>query len=139
MCFRLWPIWAQQLFWYSFVYTFVAYIATIFVRIGLYLVGFHFGVNFWLFPAYFESFTNPVKILLPVVQISRRPDQFNFGALLFRLTSGSLICYMAYLFASEEKNIEDLKDLGAGLNDLLDYGADFIIGNQLSDGKETEG
>jgi hypothetical protein len=42
------------------------------------------------------------------------------------------------LFFKEEKVLEDLKDLGKGLNDLLDYGHDFIIANQLAGDKKEE-
>mmetsp|Transcript_11827 Transcript_11827/g.19998 ORF Transcript_11827/g.19998 Transcript_11827/m.19998 type:complete len:320 (+) Transcript_11827:3-962(+) len=127
--FRLWPEWLQEAFWYSFVYTFVAYIVTIYVRIALWIAAYHAGVDFWLFPNYFVSFTNPYKILFPVAQYERRPDQKHTGSLIFRLTSASLIIYIIVLFFSDEKNVADLKDLGGGLNDMLDYGHDFFVGH----------
>jgi len=46
---------------------------------------------------------------------------------------------MGYQFCLDEKNIEDLKDLADnGLNDLFDYGHDFMIGNALGDGSSSK-
>lgn len=44
---------------------------------------------------------------------------------------------MTYQFFKDEKNLEDLKDLKGGIEDLLDYGQDFIMGSQLGDGNKT--
>ena len=108
VCFELWPLWLQEAVYYTFVYTGIAYIFTIILRILLYIVGYHIGCDFWLFPNYFESFTNPMIILWPLASFKPRKDMFNVGSMIFRITSASLIAYTFFLAMSEEKIIEDL-------------------------------
>jgi len=94
-------------------------------------------VNFWLFPNYFTSFKDPRKMLWPLGSLNTRQDQFEIFSLIFRFIQGSFIVYIVYQFFQDEKNLEDLKDLKGGIEDLLDYGQDFIMGSQLGDGKKT--
>jgi hypothetical protein len=95
-------------------------------------------MDFWLFPNYFTSFKDPRKILWPLVSVKSRDDKFGVGNLVFRTMSVGFIGYMIFQFFQDEKNIEDLKDLKGGIQDLLDYGQDFIMGHQLGDGNKTE-
>jgi hypothetical protein len=131
--FKLWPYWLREATWQLCVYSFIAYWVTMVVRVLLFIVFYHLGIDFWLFPNYLISFSNPLKILFPLLSVSRRKDMCDIGSLVFRLTSGGLIGYIVYLFFSQETIFEDIQDLSQGLNDLLDYGHDFIIANQLGD------
>ena len=86
-------------------------------------------MDFWLFPYYFTSFKDPRKILWPLVSVKSREDKFGVGNLVFRTMSVGFIGYMVFQFFQDEKNIEDLKDMKGGIQDLLDYGQDFIMGH----------
>lgn len=74
VCFRLWPYWLQNAVWNGFVYTLIAYFVMIYVRIGVWIIFYHIGVNVWIFPSYFTSFKDPRKILWPVISVEKRPD-----------------------------------------------------------------
>lgn len=140
MCFRLWPLWLKKVIWYISFYLLVFLVITAFVRVILWGILYHFGLEFWLFPNYFIDSNDPRDSFLPVYSFEVRSDASDYKSVIFRLASGALICYMGYQFCQDEKNIEDLKDLAEnGLSDLFDYGADFVIGNALGDGKPREG
>jgi hypothetical protein len=138
VCFRLWPYWLQTAVWNGIVYTVIAYFTTIHLRIALWIVFFHFGVNFWLFPSYFTSFKDPRKMLWPVVSFEKRANFFHIGSLIFRAMSAGFIGYLIFQFFQDEKILKDLKVLGGGISDLLDYGEDFILGHQLGDGNKNK-
>ena len=61
-------------------------------------------------------------------------------SVVFRLMSGTLICYMIYQFLQDEKNIEDLRDIAEnGISDLYDYAEDLLSGKaKIGDGNSTE-
>jgi len=140
MCFRLWPMWLKKGIWYISFYLLVFLIVTAILRLILWGVLYHFGLEFWLFPNYFIDSNDPRDSFLPVYSFEVREDFADARSIIFRLISGSLIVYMCFQFAQDEKNIEDLKDLAEnGLTDLFEYGQDFMIGNALGDGKPKEG
>lgn len=97
-------------------------------------------MEFWLFPNYFIDSNDPRDSFLPVYSFDWSGGALDPKSIIFRLCSGALIAYMIYQFCQDEKNIEDLKDLGTnGLSDLFEYGQEFVIGgNALGDGKEKE-
>lgn len=43
--------------------------------------------------------------------------------------SAGFIGYLIYQFFQDEKNLKDLKVLGGGISDLLEYGEDFVLGH----------
>ena len=135
MCFRLWPLWLKKGIWYISFYLLVFLIATAILRVILWGILYHFGLEFWLFPNYFIDSNDPRDSFLPVHSFEVRDDIFDFRSIVFRLLSGSLLVYMCYQFCQDEKNIEDLKDLAEnGLTDLFEYGQEFMVGgNALGD------
>lgn len=145
MCFRLWPLWLKKGIWYISFYLLVFLIVTAVLRVILWGILYHFGLEFWLFPNYFIDSNDPRDSFLPVTSFEVREDMFDVRSIIFRLLSGSLLVYMCYQFCQDEKNIEDLKDLGKnGLTDLFEYGQEFMVGgNALGDNSkkdnETEG
>lgn len=143
MCFRLWPLWLKKGIWYISFYLLVFLIVTAILRLILWGILYHFGLEFWLFPNYFIDSNDPRDSFLPVYSFEVRDDMFDFRSIIFRLLSGSLLVYMCYQFCQDEKNIEDLKDLAEnGLSDLFEYGQEFMVGgNALGDNSkknETE-
>ena len=143
MCFRLWPLWLKKGIWYISFYLLVFLIATAILRVILWGILYHFGLEFWLFPNYFIDSNDPRDSFLPVYSFEVREDMFDVRSIIFRLLSGSLLVYMCYQFCQDEKNIEDLKDLAEnGLTDLFEYGQEFMVGgNALGDNSkknETE-
>ena len=140
MCFRLWPLWLKKGIWYISFYLLVFLVVTAILRLILWLILYHFGMEFWLFPNYFVDSNDPRDSFLPVYSFEIRDDALDWKSIVFRLLSGAMIVYMGYQFCQDEKNIEDLKDLGKnGLSDLFEYGQEFVVGgNALGDGKEKD-
>uniref|UniRef100_A0A7S3MZY8 Translocation protein SEC62 n=1 Tax=Strombidium inclinatum TaxID=197538 RepID=A0A7S3MZY8_9SPIT len=139
MCFRLWPIWLKKGIWYISFYLLVFLIATAILRLVLWIFLYHFGLEVWLFPNYFIDSNDPRDSFLPVWSYEVREDSSDFKAIIFRLISGALICYMGYQFTQDEKNMEDLRDLAShGLTDLFEYGQEFMVGgNALGDNSQA--
>lgn len=139
MCFRLWPLWLKKAIWYISFYLLVFLIVTAILRLILWGILYHFGLEFWLFPNYFIDSNDPRDSFLPIYSFEVRGDALDFKSIIFRLASGALIVYMGYQFCQDEKNIEDLKDLAEnGLSDLFEYGQEFMIGNALGDGRPKD-
>ena len=139
MCFRLWPLWLKKAIWYISFYLLVFLIVTAILRVIIWGILYHFGMEFWLFPNYFIDSNDPRDSFLPVWSFEIREDMADIKSIVFRLCSGALIVYMGYQFCQDEKNIEDLKDLAEnGLSDLFEYGQEFMVGNALGDGKPKE-
>jgi translocation protein SEC62 len=143
MCFRLWPLWLKKGIWYISFYLLVFLVVTAILRVILWGILYHFGLEVWLFPNYFIDSNDPRDSFLPVWSFETREDMFDVRSIVFRLLSGALLVYMCYQFCQDEKNIEDLKDLAEnGLTDLFEYGQEFMVGgNALGDGSkknETE-
>lgn len=139
MCFRLWPMWLKKGIWYISFYLLVFLIGAAILRLILWGILYHFGLEFWLFPNYFVDSNDPRDSFLPIYSFEIRSDFSDFRSIIFRMISGSLIVYMGYQFCQDEKNMEDLKDLANnGLNDLFEYGLEFTTGLALSDGKDKK-
>lgn len=123
MCFRLWPLWLKKGIWYISFYLLVFLIVTAILRVIMWGILYHFGLEFWLFPNYFIDSNDPRDSFLPVYSFEVRDDMFEFKSVIFRILSGALIVYMCFQFCQDEKNIEDLDDLMKnGLTDLFEYG-----------------
>lgn len=45
---------------------------------------------------------------------------------------------MIYLVVSDEKAMEDFSELKTGVSEMLEYGQEFVMGHQLTDGNKTE-
>jgi len=108
MCFRLWPLWLKKGIWYLSFYLLVFLIVTAFVRLILWGILYHVGLEFWLFPNYFIDSNDPRDSFLPIYSFEVREDCTDIRSIVFRLISGSLIGYMVYQFCQDEKNIADL-------------------------------
>jgi len=120
MCFRLWPMWLKKGIWYISFYLLVFLIGAAILRVILWGILYHFGLEFWLFPNYFVDSNDPRDSFLPIYSFEVRMDFADIRSIIFRLISGSLIVYMGYQFCQDEKNMEDLKDLANnGLDDLF--------------------
>jgi len=96
MCFRLWPLWLKKAIWYISFYLLVFLIVTAFLRVILWGILYHFGMEFWLFPNYFIDSNDPRDSFLPVYSFEIRDDMADVKSIIFRLFSGALIGYMVY-------------------------------------------
>lgn len=76
----------------------------------------------------------------PLVSMEIRDDAVDIKSIVFRMSSFTLIAYMIKEFMSDEKNVQDLKDFAkTGINDLLDYGTEWIVkDNELDIGNRTQ-
>ena len=98
MCFRLWPMWLKKGIWYISFYLLVFLVVTAFLRLILWVMLYHFGMEFWLFPNYFIDSNDPRDSFLPVYSFEIRDDAVDYKSIIFRLCSGALIVYMGYQF-----------------------------------------
>merc|ERR1719163_2657684 len=98
MCFRLWPLWLKKAIWYISFYLLVFLIVTAFLRVIIWGILYHFGLEFWLFPNYFIDSNDPRDSFLPVYSFEVRDDMFDVKSIIFRIFSGVLIGYMCYQF-----------------------------------------
>lgn len=98
MCFRLWPLWLKKGIWYLSFYLLVFLIVTAVIRVILWGVLYHFGMEFWLFPNYFIDSNDPRDSFLPFYSFEIREDAADVKSIIFRLASGALIVYMCYQF-----------------------------------------
>jgi len=108
MCFRLWPMWLKKGIWYISFYLLVFLIVTAFLRLIIWGILYHFGLEFWLFSNYFIDSNDPRDSFWPLTSFEIRDDQFDPRSMIFRLFSGALIVYMSYQFCQDEKNISDV-------------------------------
>lgn len=98
MCFRLWPLWLKKAIWYISFYLLVFLIVTAVLRLILWGILYHFGIEFWLFPNYFIDSNDPRDSFLPITSYEVRGDAMDFKSIIFRIASGALIVYMSYQF-----------------------------------------
>ena len=139
MCFRLWPMWLKKGIWYVSFYLLVFLAVTAVLRLIIWAILYHFGLEFWLFPNYFIDSNDPRDSFWPIYSFEVRDDAVDFASIVFRLASGSLIVYMGYQFCQDEKNIADLKDLAEnGISDLWDLVENYVVGNALGDGSSSK-
>jgi len=96
MCFRLWPLWLKKAIWYISFYLLVFLIVTAILRVIIWGILYHFGIEFWLFPNYFVDSNDPRDSFLPVTSFEIRDDMLDVKSIIFRLISGALIVYMGY-------------------------------------------
>jgi translocation protein SEC62 len=139
MCFRLWPLWLKKGIWYLSFYLLVFLVVTAVLRLILWVLLYHFGMDFWLFPNYFCDSNDPRDSFLPITSFHWRDEMWDPKSIIFRLISASMICYMGYQFCQDEKNIEDVQELYEhGLTDLFEYGQNFVLGNALGDSSSSD-
>lgn len=96
MCFRLWPLWLKKAIWYISFYLLVFLVVTAVVRAILWVILYHFGMDFWLFPNYFIDSNDPRDSFLPIYSFEMSENAADMKSIFFRLVSGGLIVYMGY-------------------------------------------
>merc|ERR1719281_879829 len=98
MCFRLWPLWLKKGIWYLSFYLLVFLVVTAVLRLIMWIVLYHFGMDFWLFPNYFCDSNDPRDSFLPITSFAWRDEMWDPKSIIFRINSGSMIIYMSYQF-----------------------------------------
>lgn len=96
MCFRLWPIWLKKGIWYISFYLLVFIVVSGILRVILWGILYHFGLEFWLFPNYFVDSNDPRDSFLPIYSFEVREDMFDFKTNVLRVFSGALIVYLCW-------------------------------------------
>lgn len=96
MCFRLWPMWLKKGIWYCSFYLLVFLAVTAVLRLILWVLLYHFGFEFWLFPNYFIDSNDPRDSFWPLYSFETRGDFGDLRSIIFRLASGALIVYMGW-------------------------------------------
>ena len=99
--FNIYPFWVQNAIWQAFCYYVISYFAIGGLRILMWILGYHFGFIFWLFPNYRKSY-NPTKFLWPIGKYELRDDAKEPITVVFRLLSLSFMVYLLWAFMQDE-------------------------------------
>ena len=99
------------------------------VRLIVWFIIFHVGIDFWIFPNYFIDSNNPLDSFIPLLEVSKRDDIFDFRMLILRLASIATIVYGATVFMQEPKSIDDVLSTFSELqNDVFEWGQNKFLG-----------
>lgn len=101
MFFNLYPFWMQQAIWSMMCYYAISYFGIGALRLLCWIIGFHFGVRFWLFPNYRKSY-NVFKFMFPLTSMKVREDAYEPRSMVFRAISISMAVYMGFTFLQDE-------------------------------------
>lgn len=96
MCFRLWPVWLKKGIYLMSFYLLVFLVVSAFLRVILWGILYHFGLEFWLFPNYFIDSNDPRDSFLPLYSAEVREDMMDFKTNVLRVFSGALLIYSSW-------------------------------------------
>ena len=98
-------------------------IAIAIIRLIVWFILFHVGIDFWIFPNYFIDSNNPIDSFFPLLEVTKRDDIFDFRMLLLRLASVAAIVYGTREFLKEPKSIDDFMNIYSEVsNDVFEWG-----------------
>jgi hypothetical protein len=105
MLFRMWPLWLKKAVWYMSFYLLVFLFASAILRVVLWGILYHVGLEFWLFPNFFIDSNDPRDSFWPPTSFAIRDDMFDMKVNVLRFFSACLILYSGYQFCQDEKNL----------------------------------
>ena len=95
----------------------------------LYVLLFHFGIDFWLFPNYFIDSNDILDSFRPAISCEKRDDMFSVQMVIVRVASACAIIYCANEFLSEPENLNNLVDGGNEIfNEVFEWGQNKFLG-----------
>jgi signal transduction histidine kinase len=133
MLFNLWPLWLKIGIWYFSFYTLIVLVGFILLRLVVWLVVFHFGFDFWIFPNFFVDSADIMDSFRPFLSFERREDDAKMVAL--RVLSAVGLVFLVVQLAKEPENVGSLASFADdSMNDLFQWGSDkFVYGRQIAD------
>lgn len=113
------------------------------VRVIVWFLLFHVGVDFWIFPNYFcdsvsahKSFclsiliqNNPIDAFIPLLEYGKREDMFDPFMTVVRVISAFLIVSGVTEFLKDPKTLEEMLDSASEIrSDMYEWGHDRFMG-----------
>jgi len=93
LLFRVWPEWLRLGVFYVCWYLLVAIVVMAIVRLVVWFVIFHVGIDFWIFPNYFIDSDNILDSFIPFLDVEKREDMFDFRMIILRIASAAALVY----------------------------------------------
>jgi hypothetical protein len=104
-------------------------IAIAILRLIIWFVLFHVGIDFWLFPNYFIDSNNPLDSFVPFLEVSKRDDMLDFRMAILRLASVAAIVFGANEWIKSENTMDDVVNVFGDLsNDVFEWGQNKFLG-----------
>lgn len=99
------------------------------LRLILWFLIFHVGIDFWLFPNYFCDSNNPLDSFVPFLEVEKREDIFDFRMIIVRIASAAAIAYGANEWLKSDKSMDDVVNVFGDLsNDVFEWGQNKFLG-----------
>lgn len=90
---------------------------------------FHVGIDFWIFPNYFIDSNNPIDSFIPILEVNKRDDIFDFRMLILRLASVAAIVYGAREFLKAPQSIDDVLNTFNDISgEVFEWGQNKFLG-----------
>jgi hypothetical protein len=123
LCFRLWPLWLKKAIFYFSFYTLCAIAVTTDLRLVLYILLFHVGFDFWLFPNFFIDSNDILDSFRPLYTLEKREDMLDPKMIIIRMASFAGICMAVMEIAKDPENLKFTIDSGFDIFDEFErYG-----------------
>ena len=131
--YKLWPIWLQLAVYKFFFYGIGGFFTFLISRVLFWVIGYHFGLNFWIMPNFKSALKDQNKVLMdifrPFVHCHVRKDQFAPIAMGVRALSASLMGFGAYYLSQNPETVEAIKTGTITNYDYMYYGGlEAIVG-----------
>mmetsp|Transcript_29230 Transcript_29230/g.21763 ORF Transcript_29230/g.21763 Transcript_29230/m.21763 type:complete len:110 (+) Transcript_29230:412-741(+) len=97
LLFNIWPLWIKKGLWYCSFYLLVVLLGFIVFRASVWLFFFHFGLDIWIMPNFFNDDVSVLDSLRPIIEFSRRGDDTRM--FFVRILSAITIIYLLYQFS----------------------------------------
>lgn len=129
MLFKVWPEWLRLGVWYISWYFLVALIGTAILRVIVWFIIFHIGVDFWIFPNYWADEDSILDSFRPVLSVEKREDIFDWKMLIIRCISAVAILNGCQEFIRDPTKLNDFRQGGSeAWNDVFQWGEDKFMG-----------
>lgn len=139
LCFRLWPLWLKKAIFYFSFYTLCAIAVTSVVRLVLYILVFHIGFDFWLFPNFFIDSNDILDSFRPIYTLEKRDDMADPKMIIIRIASFAGICMAVMEIAKDPENLKFTMEQGFDIFDEFErYGQGMFLGNDADKKPKTD-
>ena len=130
--YKLWPIWLQLAVYNFFFFGIGGFFTFLITRVLCWVIGYHFGVNFWIMPNFKSALKDQNKVLSdifrPFVFCHARKDQFAPVAMGVRALSASLMGFGAYYLSQNPETVATIKTSTVENYEYMYYGGLGAIG-----------
>lgn len=136
MLFNIWPMWMKIGLWYCSFYLLVIMVGFIIFRLTVWFVLFLIGIDFWVFPNFFNDDIEFLQSFVPLYSFEKRDDDFMM--VILRILSAIGLVFLLYMLAQEPANIDEITNFtNENLQDLFNWGNDRFVLGRIADTSNT--